>query len=212
MQVLTCMPGSAQKKLDVPATREKLLEAAMKVFSRDGLHRATTRIIAEEAGVNEVTLFRHFQSKDGLLAAVMREVVAAHAGNSFDDTTQWTGDLHKSLLHFAKGMWATMVKDEAFIRTMMGEAKRHPDYARTIMMDAVKPVRTRFIANLEAARKAGKIRKGIDLGTAMDAFIAMLLGGMLKVTGGCYEGYTPDQFVATCVDIFAAGIAAPAKA
>jgi len=209
MQVITCMPAATSKKSEVQGTRERLLEAAMKVFSRDGLHRATTRVIAEEAGVNEVTLFRHFQSKDGLLAAVMQEVVTAHAGNTFDDEALWTGDLHKSLLKFAKGLWASMVRDEAFIRTMMGEAKRHPDYVKTIMMDAVKPLRARFIANLEAARKAGKIRKGIDLGTAMDVFIAMLLGGMLKVTADCYEGYTPDQFVITCVDIFAAGLAAP---
>ena len=38
---------------------------------RDGLDGATTREIAREAGVNEVTLFRHFGSRERLLRAVV---------------------------------------------------------------------------------------------------------------------------------------------
>ena len=43
--------------------REALLKSATKVFAEVGSRGATTRRIAQEAGVNEVTLFRHFQSK-----------------------------------------------------------------------------------------------------------------------------------------------------
>lgn len=194
-------------KPETPATRERIIEAAMKVFARDGLHRATTRIIAEEAGVNEVTLFRHFQNKDGLLSAVMIQAVLSHAKDGIGEEAEWTGDLKKNLLRFAKGFYAMMARDEAFLRTMVGEAKRYPDHAQKVIMEAVRPVRARFIANLEAARKAGKIRKGLDLGIAADSFTGMLFGGMLKITANCNEGYTPEQYVATCVDVFAAGLA-----
>jgi hypothetical protein len=51
-------------------------------------------------------------------------------------------------------------------------------------MEAVRPVRARFVANLEAARKAGQIRKGIDLGVAGDSLTGMLFGGMLRITAG----------------------------
>ncbi len=44
-----------------------------RVFARDGLNGATTRAIAREAAVNEVTLFRLFRSKERLLAAVVGE-------------------------------------------------------------------------------------------------------------------------------------------
>ena len=47
--------------------REQLLQAALKVFAESGTRGATTRRIAQEAGVNEVTLFRHFGSKDALI-------------------------------------------------------------------------------------------------------------------------------------------------
>ena len=58
------------KKRSAPA-RQRLLAAATTVFGRDGLEGATTRAISREAGVNEVTLFRLFQSKENLLAAVV---------------------------------------------------------------------------------------------------------------------------------------------
>jgi AcrR family transcriptional regulator len=54
------------------AGREKLLDAARRVFEQFGPAGATTRRIAEEAGVNEVTLFRHFGSKDALLDEATR--------------------------------------------------------------------------------------------------------------------------------------------
>ena len=47
--------------------RDKILRAAVTVFAEVGFRGATTRRIAQEAGVNEITLFRHFGSKDRLL-------------------------------------------------------------------------------------------------------------------------------------------------
>ncbi len=188
-------------------TRERIIEAAMRVFARDGLQGATTRAIAQEAEVNEVTLFRQFQNKEGLLAAVMTHAVQANHSESMGDEAEWTGNLKKNLRRFADNLYASLVRDEAFLRTMIGEGKRHPEHSKKLIMDAVKPVRERFIANLEAARKAGLVRKGIDLGIAADAFTAMLFGGMLRNTAGCSWGYEPADYVAICVDVFAAGLA-----
>jgi AcrR family transcriptional regulator len=47
--------------------KDQLLEAAAQVYAESGYHGATTRRIASVAGVNEITLFRHFGSKDVLL-------------------------------------------------------------------------------------------------------------------------------------------------
>jgi AcrR family transcriptional regulator len=57
-------------------SRERILEAAARVYAKHGFRGATTRRIAIEAGVNEVTLFRTFGSKGVLLEAVL----AAHTG------------------------------------------------------------------------------------------------------------------------------------
>lgn len=206
MQATTYMPPVISKKTKAPDSRERLIAAAIKVFARDGLYRATTRVIAEEAGVNEVTLFRHFQNKDGLLATVITQMIQDHTQEGLDDETQWTCNFKRSVQRFGEGLYAQLVRDEAFIRTMVGEAQRHPEYSRSIIMEAVKPKRARFISNLEAARKAGQVRRGIDLGIAADTFTGMLFGGMLRNTAGCIDGYTPEQYVAMCVEIFVSGL------
>ena len=54
-------------------SRERILEAASRVYAKHGFRGATTRLIAIEAGVNEVTLFRTFGSKGALLEAVLEQ-------------------------------------------------------------------------------------------------------------------------------------------
>ena len=54
-------------------SRERILEAAGRVYARHGFRGATTRLIANEAGVNEVTLFRTFGSKSALMEAVLMQ-------------------------------------------------------------------------------------------------------------------------------------------
>ena len=48
---------------DLMELRDRILEAAALVYAETGFRGATTRRIAERAGVNEITLFRHFGSK-----------------------------------------------------------------------------------------------------------------------------------------------------
>jgi len=56
-----------------PVSRERILEAAARVYALHGFRGATTRLIANEAGVNEVTLFRTFGSKSALIEAVLAQ-------------------------------------------------------------------------------------------------------------------------------------------
>lgn len=54
-------------------TREKILEAARETFIKKGYKGATTRKIAQKAGVSEVTLFRKFKTKSSLLKEILNE-------------------------------------------------------------------------------------------------------------------------------------------
>ena len=47
-------------------TSKKIMKVALKLFSEQGYYPTTTKQIAEEAGVNELTIFRHFGSKSNL--------------------------------------------------------------------------------------------------------------------------------------------------
>jgi AcrR family transcriptional regulator len=61
-------------------TGEAILAAAAGLFGERGYKGTTTRAIAERAGVNEVTIFRHFKNKQGVLIALARSWAASMAG------------------------------------------------------------------------------------------------------------------------------------
>jgi len=66
------------KRRDAARNRERLLDAAANAFREEGLG-ASVNAIALSAGVNVATLYRHFPTKDDLVAAVLDTIVAPAA-------------------------------------------------------------------------------------------------------------------------------------
>ena len=64
--------------------RERLLAVAAELFYRHGIRAVGVEAIAEAAGTNKMTLYRHFPSKDELVAEYLRQ--AASAANRCWDT------------------------------------------------------------------------------------------------------------------------------
>jgi AcrR family transcriptional regulator len=60
-------------RLRAEERREKILEAARKVFLESGFAGARTRRIAEEAGITEALLYRFFPSKSAIFQAAVHE-------------------------------------------------------------------------------------------------------------------------------------------
>lgn len=56
-------------------TRNKIMNVALSLFSEQGYYSTTTSQIANEAGVNEVTIFRHFKSKENLFQETTQNYV-----------------------------------------------------------------------------------------------------------------------------------------
>jgi len=52
--------------------RERLIEAAVRLFYRDGYHATGVDAILAEAGVAKMSLYKHFKSKDELILAALR--------------------------------------------------------------------------------------------------------------------------------------------
>ncbi len=58
-------------------TREKIIKSSLKLFSIYGFKNTTTKLIAKEAGVNEVTIFRYFGTKDNLFQEATKDYVSS---------------------------------------------------------------------------------------------------------------------------------------
>lgn len=204
MQVITCMPNHRQRPLPTP-TRQRLLEAAARVFARDGLAGATTREIAREAGVNEVTLFRHFQTKDRLLAAVV--------GHNFgpDRVTQpapekLEGDLRKDLTTHARRYERLLEDNLPLIRTMIGEIHHHGDHERQVFKAIFRPLREALVARLELAVQRGEFRRDAEPEVLADLFAGMIFTGVLRRASPHVKlDYSAGQYVNSAVDVLLRG-------
>ncbi|AVH71464.1 TetR/AcrR family transcriptional regulator [Nostoc sp. 'Lobaria pulmonaria (5183) cyanobiont'] len=187
-------------------TRTRLIEAALQVFASLGVQGATTREIARVAGVNEVTLFRHFASKEQLLGAVMKNALALQT-EALAHSEAWTQDLKIDLKQYAD-LYNTMLEtQEDLIRTFIGEAKRHPEAAKQVIQEAAKPLAKKLVAYLQSSQKRGTVRADLDPFPVVDMFTGMLLAGMLCRSAKFNQGsYSCEDYIETCVDIFVRGI------
>jgi AcrR family transcriptional regulator len=62
-------------KLNLPGKEQKILEAAIAVFSEKGFSGATTSEIAKRAGVAEGTIFRYFKTKKDILQGILIQLL-----------------------------------------------------------------------------------------------------------------------------------------
>ena len=66
----TAAPADAPRRPDAVRNREKVVAAAEKVFAEQGIDAGIPEV-AEEAGVGKGTVYRNFESKDDLVAAIL---------------------------------------------------------------------------------------------------------------------------------------------
>ena len=107
--------------------RCRILDAAARVYAMLGFRGATTRRIAEEAGVNEVTLFRTFGSKEALISEAIRTRASAQSGAlalPADPT-----DPEQELIAWATAHLAELRESRALIRQAMSDMEERPNAA-----------------------------------------------------------------------------------
>src|SRR5580698_6366414 len=119
MQASACMIKATIKKVKATPARQRLLKAAANVFGRDGLNGATTRAISREAGVNEVTLFRLFGSKENLLEAVVGQTFDAPTSPTKPKLPKMSGDLRRDLMGYARVYESILTANLPLIRSML---------------------------------------------------------------------------------------------
>ncbi|MDB6170076.1 MAG: transcriptional regulator, TetR family [Verrucomicrobia bacterium] len=192
-----------------PAARDRLLAAAARVFARDGLAGATTRAIALEAGVNEVTLFRLFKSKDRLLGAVIGQNFGPEAGRGPLVLPAPTGELREDLLALARVYDALLEANLPLVRTMIGEIHRHRHgRERQVFQSIFLPVKIALLARLRVAARDRKLRAEAEPEILTDLLVGMIFTGVLRrASAHVKAGYGPAVYLGAAVDLIMDGAA-----
>ncbi|MEP6573160.1 MAG: helix-turn-helix domain-containing protein [Gemmatimonadota bacterium] len=183
--------------------RLKLLDAAARVYAETGFRGATTRRIAREAGVNEITLFRHFGSK----ARLLHEAIACAAVAS-PAALLPVRPVHPrlELLEWSRSHLKDLYEKRALIRTCMGEVEEHPDMIAAEGNPTSSSAKDlgRYLRRLKAA---GLAKAPFDPASAA----AMLMGVLFADAMG--RDVIPDMFnqdmdtaVHHYIDLFLRGI------
>uniref|UniRef100_A0A831XG45 TetR/AcrR family transcriptional regulator n=1 Tax=Geobacter metallireducens TaxID=28232 RepID=A0A831XG45_GEOME len=138
-------------------TRERILDTAIGLFSTKGYLGTTTREIARQAGVAEVTLFRHFSSKEKLLEAVISHYSAIPGLKSFLPRALEM-PYEEALVGMANLFLDVLIQIKDWIRIMHGELQRSPDKLLTIYHSFLDQLFDVFASYFREQQKRGVVR------------------------------------------------------
>jgi AcrR family transcriptional regulator len=150
--------------------REKILDAALQVFSEAGSRGATTRRIAEVAGVNEVTLFRQFGCKERLLREALVRVSERPSSRGLPEEP---AEPEAELLRWATDQLHELYAASAWIRRSVGEFEEHPEVSANSCARPARDARE-LRGYLTRLQEMGVVAADADVTAA----VAMLMGAI----------------------------------
>jgi AcrR family transcriptional regulator len=189
-------------------TREKLLKATLQLVSEKGYLGATTREIARQAGVTEITLFRHFGTKERLFESLLstytflpqlKELLPELETLSYED----------ALTLIATKFLMTLKERKAMVKIMHSEITIYPDKIREMYNSFIDEIRATLATYFISMRKTGTLRN-VSPETAARAFLGMLFSYFRTEEIIRENGMTKrkmDRHVKELVDIFTSGTA-----
>jgi AcrR family transcriptional regulator len=201
----------AQKK----STRTRLIDAALELFATKGVTETTTKEVAERAQVNEVTLFRHFGSKHGLLLAVMENSANfAQLGKNLVERAVVKKNVSEALTVYAEESLQALERVPELVRSVVGNAGQYPLENRLAIGQNLSQA-NRYVAEYLAkaiADEGWQSRLPVEK-------LASLLNGLLlgyfaiELTSEGHKFWEGrEDFVESLVTLFLQGAIAPQQA
>jgi AcrR family transcriptional regulator len=153
----------ANTRLDSDERRQAIVDAAIPLFARKGFSGATTRELAEAAGVSEALLYRHFPSKQLLYSEILQQV-----GCQGDPALEKLASLPASsatlvcmmrfmVRRFVAGSEAERADLDPRIRLVLHSCLEDGAYARELFEAVCVQIMPFFTASFDAAVAAGDI-------------------------------------------------------
>ena len=187
-------------------TSRKLLDATMSLISEKGYLGATTREIARLAGVTELTLFRHFGTKERLFEELLRshtflprlkELLPELHGLSYGD----------ALLLIARRFLLSLKERKSMVKIMYSEVTIYPDKIKKLYNKFIDDLRATLAGYFKTLQKKGLLRQ-VSPDMAARLFLGMLFSYFrseeIMRDGGMTKNKM-DKHIRELVDIFMHG-------
>lgn len=196
-----------------PAQRpDEILDAALCVFTRRGLHQTTLEEVAKEAGISKGTIYLYFKNKEELfVAAAQRVVPRPDELFAAESATAGSRLTFPSLLHeLARTAYRRFRTPAylAFFSMMAAETLRHPEWGELYFRRVVLGLNRRVAEIFTHAIRTGQCRK-VDPLLVSRAFVGMFLMMALSQEHLGGKRYTPlseEKVIHALTDVFLRGL------
>src|SRR5574341_414383 len=176
---------STGRHRDPKGTRDRLVRAALELFTTQGYHASTTPEIAAKAGVAEGTIYRHFASKEQLLNEIYRASVRVFT--TIVRETPASLPCAERLERIAAGWRDVAVKNPHVVRLVFVSRVRSLLDPRS--KDAAKELRDEVEKLIASGKSAGLVRPGA-VEVWADIWMQLVTLMLERVAN---KEWTPDQ-------------------
>lgn len=169
-----------RERLAPEERRDKLLDAALAVFSELGFERATLNDVADRVGATKGCLYHYFESKEKLLLELVRERKGAHLADYEKFVTSIEGSREERIGALLRQMWQGLQEPgQIELATLtLNQVSRVPELRR-FLVDEV-------IAQKQQTLERALARDGQDdAGAAEAAAIAAVIPCMILGVAIC---------------------------
>lgn len=186
------MSNPTPSRRDGEATRQRLLRAALDLYTTIGFRATTTPAIAARAGVAEGTIYRHFSGKEHLLNEVYRN--AQHWGAGLVKEPESNGhSVPERLEGIARRLLDAAARDPSLTRMLL--RSRDEQHLDERSREASREFRDALQQVVAGGETEGVVRQGppelwTDVWLALVAFAAERVGAREWDSGSPHIGLT----------------------
>jgi AcrR family transcriptional regulator len=181
-------------------TRTRILQAAAEQYAQHGYHGCTTRAVATAAGVNEVTVFRLFGSKDAMIDAAIERSAEDEGPSSLPASP---GDALQEIAAWCALEMERLRQGRALLRRCFAEAEDHPGHVKraTLAMDPMAMELRRYVSQLDHPRSGDEQRQSTAVAMLLSTLIADALGrNDMPFLFSTPVAHAPAQYAAIFLD------------
>ena len=191
--------------------RRQILQAATRLFAQRGFRGTTTRQIAEQVGMNEAILFRHFPQKEALSWAVIDSKCRAAGGRLQLERELHSGTNEKRMFAaIAAGFLRRNTADNTLSRLLLFSALENHRLSHRFFRTYVAEYYEVLADHIRKRIRAGEFRRVNPL-LAARGFLGMVVYHFLiqELFGGRrYQKFNTDLVCQTLADIWLEGMRA----
>jgi TetR/AcrR family fatty acid metabolism transcriptional regulator len=189
--------------------RQRILDAAVRVFARKGYFASRVSDVAKAAGIADGTIYLYFRNKDDVLVSLFDEIMSEHVEAGRREIAAIEGAPQK-LLAIAQHHMRLLGENRELAIVFQVELRQSTKFMERFTATWLKDYFDLLQGVIEAGQREGTIRKELRRKLASHAFFGVL-DEMVTTWVLSPQEYDLAQLAGSAVELFLYGAAVPAK-